>query len=249
MSAPAAPLAVRGLEAGYEGVAVVHDVDLHVQAGEVVALLGANGAGKTTTLLTLSGLIPRLGGEVDVLGVSQARSSRRTAARHALMLVRRGVRHVPEDRALFFGLTGREHLRLAAPPRDRGAIERALAPFPVLEAIIDRRAGLMSGGEQQMLAIARALVGQPQLLMIDEMSLGLAPIVVEQLLPTVAGIAREHGIGVLLVEQHVHAVLAVADRAYVMAQGRISAEGSAANLAADPARLAGWYLGASSAAE
>ena len=240
-------LAIRRLVAGYRGVAVVHDVDLHVDAGEVVALLGANGAGKTTVLLTVSGLLPRIDGDIEVLGTPQPRSTRRNAATQALALARRGVAHVPEDRALFFGLTGSEHLRLAAKRGDRYAIDQALSHFPALATIIDRRAGLMSGGEQQMLAIARALVGRPQLLMIDELSLGLAPIIVESLLPAVAGIAREAGIGVLLVEQHVNAVLAVADRAYVLAQGRISVSGSARELAANPALLAARYLGAAPA--
>ena len=237
-------LELRQLVAGYRGVAVVHDVDLHVEAGEVVALLGANGAGKTTTLLTISGLLPRLGGDIQILGMPQPRSTRRNAAAQALALVRRGVAHVPEDRALFFGLTGREHLRLAARRGEHAAVEQALEHFPALIPIIDRRAGLMSGGEQQMLAIARALVGRPQLLMIAELCLGLAPIIVETLLPAVAGIARESGIGVLLVEQHVNAVLAVADRAYVLAQGHVSVSGSARELAADPALLAARYLGA-----
>jgi len=248
-SAGPTALELRQLVAGYRGVPVVHDVDLHVGAGEVVALLGANGAGKTTTLLTISGLIPHLGGDIDVLGITQPRTTRRNAAAHALTLVRRGVAHVPEDRALFYGLTGREHLRLATKRGEHDAVEQALEHFPALIPIIDRRAGLMSGGEQQMLAIARALVGRPQLLMIDELSLGLAPIVVETLLPAVARIARESGIGVLLVEQHVTAVLAVADRAYVLAQGRISASGSARALAADPELLAASYLGASPSSE
>ena len=239
-------LEARGLTAGYRGVAVVHQVDLEVGAGEIVALLGANGAGKTTVLLTVSGLLAHLGGDLIVLGETHTAPRRTSIGNRALALVRRGVAHVPEDRALFFGLTGREHLRLAARRGDTEAIERALAPFPALAAIIDRRAGLMSGGEQQMLAIARALAGRPKLLMIDELSLGLAPIVVEQLLPTVARIARDAGVGVLLVEQHVNAVLAVADRAYVMVQGRVSASSSASELAADPAKLAARYLGGAS---
>ncbi len=245
-AAPALVLEARGLTTGYRGVAVVHEVDLVVGAGEIVALLGANGAGKTTVLLTVSGLLAHLGGDLTVLGEQQIAPRRTSIGNRALGLVRRGVAHVPEDRALFFGLTGREHLRLAARRGDAEAIEQALAPFPALGAIIDRRAGLMSGGEQQMLAIARALAGRPKLLMIDGLSLGLAPIVVEQLLPTVARIARDAGVGVLLVEQHVNAVLAVADRAYVMVQGRISASSSASELAADPAKLAARYLGGAS---
>jgi branched-chain amino acid transport system ATP-binding protein len=242
--ATASPLLVlRDLAAGYDGIAVVHGIGLHVHGGEVVALLGPNGAGKTTTLVTISGLLPRLGGDVEVLGAPIPAPRRaRVRASRVVQLARRGVAHVPEDRALFFGLSGREHLRLAA-RGDREAIDRALQPFPALRAIIDRPAGLMSGGEQQMLAVARALAMRPQLLMIDELSLGLAPIVVESLLPLVRDVARDTGVGVLLVEQHVKAALAVADRAYVMVRGTITAEGPAAELAADPARIAESYLG------
>jgi len=241
-------LDARDLSAGYGGVAVVHGVDLHVDAGEVVALLGPNGAGKTTTLLTVSGLLPPLDGELRVLGAEQTTAGRRSAARRgtakrARALVRRGLAHVPEDRALFFSLTGREHLRLAGRRGDTEAATDALRPFPALASIIGRRAGLMSGGEQQMLAVARALTARPKLLMIDELSLGLAPIVVEQLLPLVGAIARDSGAGVLLVEQHVHAALAVADRAYVMVRGRITVTGSADELAADRGRMASAYLG------
>jgi len=247
MSAPTvheSVLELHDFSAGYRGVPVVHDIDLRVDAGEVVALLGPNGAGKTTTLLTASGLLPRIGGTARVLGADQPFGRRRDATRIALALVRRGMAHVPEDRALFFGLTGREHLRLAARRGDAEAIEHALAPFPALAAIIDRRAGLMSGGEQQMLALARALAGRPKLLMIDELSLGLAPRVIEQLLPLVRTIARDSGVGVLLVEQNAHAALAVADRAYVIVGGRISDMGAASDLAADTQRLAVTYLGA-----
>jgi branched-chain amino acid transport system ATP-binding protein len=234
-------LELNDLSAGYRGVGVVHGVDLHVDAGEVVALLGPNGAGKTTTLATISGLLPSLGGTMNVLTVPEG-ARRRRSSRRALQLRREGLAHVPEDRALFSGLTGREHLRLAAPRRDGAAVADALALFPALAESVERRAGLMSGGEQQMLAIARALVARPKLLMIDELSLGLAPIVVQSLLPTVRNIARETGVGVLLVEQHVRAVLAVADRAYVMARGRIAMHAPAAELAADPQRIADSYF-------
>ena len=245
MSAPTvheSVLELHDFSAGYRGVPVVHDIDLRVDAGEVVALLGPNGAGKTTTLLTASGLLPRIGGTARVLGADQPFGRRRDATRIALALVRRGMAHVPEDRALFFGLTGREHLRLAARPRDREAIEHALAPFPALAAIIDRRAGLMSGGEQQMLALARALAGRPKLLMIDELSLGLAPLVVESLLDTIRVIADDTGCGVLLVEQHVQMALGAADSAYVLSRGSIVMSGPADELAGDPDRLRASYL-------
>jgi branched-chain amino acid transport system ATP-binding protein len=235
-------LEVTGLAAGYRGATIVHGLDLRVDPGEVVALLGPNGAGKTTTLLTVSGFLPRHAGTLSVLGADPSAGRRRPMTR-AHGVTRRGLAHVPEDRALFFGLTGREHLRITARRGDRGAIDSALAPFPALSAIIDRRAGLMSGGEQQMLAVARALAGRPKLLMIDELSLGLAPIIVEQLLPTVREIARETGIGVLVVEQHAPAALAVADRAYVLVNGRLRYSGSASDLAADRTWLAATYLG------
>ena len=235
-------LVLRSLTTGYRGVAVVHNIDLEVRAGEIVALLGPNGAGKTTTLKTVSGLLPRIGGTIEVLG-DQLAATRRMRADSVVALARRGLAHVPEERALFYGLTGRQHLRLAHRRGDATAIVDALAPFPALAAILDRPAGLMSGGEQQMLAIARALVARPKVLMIDELSLGLAPIIVAQLLELVRDIARDSGVGVLLVEQHVDATLAIADRAYVLVRGRITTQGPATELAADPAALARSYLG------
>ena len=236
-------LALNDLTAGYRGVPVVRNLDLEVRAGEIVALLGPNGAGKSTTLKTISGLLPRISGTIEVLGEAPA-STRRMRSKAVVALARRGLAHVPEERALFYGLSGRAHLRLAARRGDPSAVADALAPFPALAAILDRPAGLMSGGEQQMLAIARALVARPKLLMIDELSLGLAPIIVEQLLAMVRDIARNTGVGVLLVEQHVDATLAISDRAYVLVRGVVSAHGPAAELAADPARLARSYLGA-----
>jgi branched-chain amino acid transport system ATP-binding protein len=242
MTVESAMVELHGFRAGYRGVAVVHGIDLTVAAGEVIALLGPNGAGKTTTLRTISGLLPRLGGDAVVLGEPQPRHTRRSGGL-ARRLVRRGVAHVPEDRALFFGLTGREHLRLAAGRRHQDEIAKAIEPFPGLARVIDRRAGLLSGGEQQMLAIARALATRPRLLLVDELSLGLAPIVVQSLLPLVGALARDLGIGVLLVEQHVGAALEVADRAYVMVRGRVVDSDAASVLAADPDRLRRSYFG------
>jgi branched-chain amino acid transport system ATP-binding protein len=236
-------LALAAFSAGHDGLPVVHGIDLEVGAGEVVALLGPNGAGKTTTLRTVSGLLPRLGGTVDLLGERMSGRERRVARREVVRRARRGVAHVPEDRGLAFSLSGREHLRIAASRGDADAVERALAPFPMLAAIIDRPAGLMSGGEQQMLAIARALATSPALLLVDELSLGLAPMVVDRLLALVRDVARDHDVGVLLVEQHVHAALATADRAAVMVRGRITMSGPAAALAADPELIARSYLG------
>ncbi len=241
--APVPMLDVRGLSAGYDGVAVVHDLDLAVAAGEVVALLGANGAGKTTTLLTISGLVPKLGGTITVAG-DPTHERRRVRVADVWQLARRGVAHVPEDRGLFFDLTAAENLRLGRPRRADGVpMEQVLAWFPALERVLGRKAGLLSGGEQQMLALARAVIGRPRLLLVDEMSLGLAPIIVEQLLPVLRSIATETGAGVLLVEQHVGLVLDVADRAYLLDQGRVAFAGTAAALRDDPELLESGYLG------
>jgi branched-chain amino acid transport system ATP-binding protein len=233
-------LELRGLHAGYGEIEVVHGLDLQVDAGEVVALLGPNGAGKTTTLRTISALIPPRGGEVEVVGEVFGPGRGQPSA---TSIAQRGVAHVPEDRGLFFGLTGREHLRLAVRRTEWHRIDEVLGMIPALAPVVDRRAGLMSGGEQQMLAIARALVTRPRLLMVDELSLGLAPIVVQQLLPLVREVAQELGCGVLLVEQYVTAALAVADRAVILFNGRAVMSGAAADLRADQDRIARSYLG------
>jgi len=237
MSSPL--LDIRNLSAGYANVPVVRGVNIEVNPGEVVALLGPNGAGKTTTLLTISGLLKVLDGSVEVLGEATTFGTPHKTAR-------RGLAHVPEDRSLFFGLSVKENLRLGLRGNraaQAAGYERALELLPALQPLMDRRAGLLSGGEQQMLAMARALVSQPELLLVDEMSLGLAPIIVERLLPIVRDIADESGAGVLIVEQHVHLALDVCDRAYVMSHGEIVLEGSAAELKDRPDLLEASYLG------
>ena len=236
-------LELRSLRAGYEGIAVVHDLDLTVAAGEVVVLLGANGAGKSTTLLTVSGLLAPLAGEVRFDGEPITRGRRRGGAA-AAALARRGLRHVPEDRGLFVDLTVAEHLRLA---RRRGTtdaeVDATLDRFPELRRLSGRRAGLLSGGEQQMLALARALVPGPRVLLVDELSLGLAPMVVARLLPVLREIADDQGVGMLVVEQHVALALAVADRAYVLQRGRVVVSGPASDVAGRLDDVTAGYLG------
>jgi branched-chain amino acid transport system ATP-binding protein len=227
-----------GFGCGYGGVQVVHGVDLSVHAGEVVALLGPNGVGKSTTLLGIAGLLGRTSGRAVVLGEPiDSRRPHRSA--------RRGVALVPEDRGLLPGLTVEENLRLGRRGAGRSADDdEVLDLFPALAPLRRRRAGLLSGGEQQMLSLARALVGRPRLLLIDEMSLGLAPLIVRALVTRVREIATASGVGVLMVEQHVHMALSVADRAYAMNKGRIVMEGTAAEVAAEADRLTAGYLGA-----
>jgi branched-chain amino acid transport system ATP-binding protein len=219
----------RGLSAGYGKMAVVRDVDLRVEPGEVVALFGANGAGKTTTLLTLAGELPPLQGEVAFLG-EPTRSPMHARCRN-------GLGYVTEERSVIMDMSVADNLKLAAVPP-----AKAFAYFPALERIMDRRAGLCSGGEQQMLSLARALGREPKILLADELSLGLAPIIVTSLLKAVRGAATERGVGVLLVEQHVRQALAIADRAYVMERGRIVLSGTSEDVLAQIDRLEAAYL-------
>ncbi|MBM7365806.1 ABC transporter ATP-binding protein [Gordonia hydrophobica] len=222
---------------GYAGVPVLRGVDLHVDPGEVVALLGGNGAGKTTALLTLAGVLKSIHGVVRALGepVKAGRPYRQA---------RNGVVLVPDDRSVFANLTCRENLKLARVSRNlRSETEDlVLQYFPALRPKLTVPAGQLSGGEQQMLAVGRALASRPRVLMIDELSLGLAPLVVQEMLPTIRTIAAELDTAILLVEQHVDLVLEHSDRAYVLNHGRIALSGDSADLLADKTTLRASYL-------
>jgi branched-chain amino acid transport system ATP-binding protein len=227
-------LSLREMRVGYDDVTVVRDLSLDVGAGEVVALLGPNGAGKTTTLRAVSGLLRPTRGSIEFDGAD-------TAGEAVQKLARRGLVHVPDDRGLFSGLTVSEHFR--AGPGAALDFEIALEYLPALGPLQGRRAGLLSGGEQQMLVLGLAMARRPRLLLLDEMSLGLAPVIVSRLLPIVRSYADDNGAGVLLVEQHVALALEIADRAYVLSHGDLVASGTAAQLRADRGLLAACYLG------
>ena len=228
-------LEIAGLEAGYDGAAVVRGIDISIAAGAIVALLGPNGAGKTTILRTISGIVRPMAGSVRVLGEDISRTAPNQIAR-------RGVSHVAEGRTVFFGLTVAEHFRLGG-RRERMDSEHAYSYFPALRDLRDRRVGLLSGGEQQMLALAIALARRPKLLLVDELSLGLAPIIVERMLPVLRRYATETGASVLLVEQHVELALETADTAVALSHGDVVFTGVAADLRHDRRMLEASYLG------
>ncbi|WP_231586635.1 ABC transporter ATP-binding protein [Cupriavidus basilensis] len=242
-AAPAAMLAVQGLSVAYGALAVVHDVSLEVREGEIVALIGANGAGKTTILSALMGLVPATAGRIAFDG----------ARFDGLAVERRvacGVSLVQEGRQTVPGLSVAENLRIGAYLRRDAQVEadiaRIYALFPRLEEREKQLAGSLSGGEQQMLAIGRALMARPRLLLLDEPSMGLAPRIIAAIFDIIADI-RSTGTTILLVEQNAREALALADRAYVLEQGRIVLAGTGPQVASDPAVLAA-YLGGRHAA-
>jgi branched-chain amino acid transport system ATP-binding protein len=232
-------LELQSVSAAYGAVRALDAIDLHVDDGEIVTLIGANGAGKTTTLMTICGCLPDVTGAVLYKGRDITR-----LPTHSIAAL--GVAHAPEGRHIFLRMTVRENLRLGArlaPEGRYGAnLESVVALFPRLGERIDQRGGTLSGGEQQMLAIGRALMAEPQLLLLDEPSLGLAPLIAKQIFAGIARINRERGTAILLVEQNAHHALKLAHRGYVMVTGRIKIQGPAAELAANP-EIRAAYLG------
>ena len=227
-------LVLERVTAGYGPLQVIHDVDLDVAPGEVVCLLGPNGGGKSTTLLAAVGQLAATSGRVTIAG-------RQVSHRHPNRTAALGAAFVPDNRGLFLQLTVAENLRLVHPWRR--PLADVLELFPALAPLMKRKAGLLSGGEQQMVALAKAVLFGPAVLLIDEMSHGLAPLIAERLLGTVRQLARENGTAVLLVEQTVDMALAVSDRAYVMRRGRIVMSGQATEIANARDVLEAQYLG------
>ena len=232
-------LELNGLHIQYGGIQAVKGIDLHVEQGELVCLIGANGAGKTTTLKGITGLQPVKSGSIryqneDITG------------RPAFELVRRGLSMVPEGRGVFGALTIDENLAMGAYARNDSAaikedVERVFTLFPRLKERHRQTAGTLSGGEQQMLAMARALMSRPRLLLMDEPSMGLAPLMVQKVFETVLAVARE-GVTILLIEQNAKLALEVSQRGYVMESGEITLHGKATDLLSDP-KVRAAYLG------
>jgi branched-chain amino acid transport system ATP-binding protein len=234
-------LRVEGLEVAYGAIRALRGIDFVVHAGEIVTLIGSNGAGKSTLLRTVSGLLRPVAGRIAFQGED-------VTGRRADRLVAAGISHVPEGRRIFANLTVRENLQMGGylhPEREAAGLERVLALFPRLHERLGQAAGTLSGGEQQMLAIGRALMAEPRLLLLDEPSLGLAPLLVKQIFEIVAEINAQ-GTTVVLVEQNARQALRVARRAYVLETGTVALAGDARALALDP-RVRDAYLGGGSA--
>ena len=234
-------LELRNINTYYGAIHAIRDISLDVSEGEIVAVIGANGAGKSTTLMTISGIVPARSGTITFMGEDIAKLP-------AHRIVQLGIVQSPEGRRVFAELTVKENLQMGAyARRDRGGVREDLdmcyALFPILAERRRQRAGSLSGGEQQMLAIGRGLMARAKLLLLDEPSLGLAPKLVETIFEKIEQINRD-GITVLLVEQNAKRALAISDRAYVLESGRVSASGPAAQIAADE-RIVEYYLGTS----
>jgi branched-chain amino acid transport system ATP-binding protein len=221
-------IAARNISAGYGNVPAITDLTLEVRAGELVALLGPNGAGKTTALLSLIGECSILSGTVEWKGSPLSGPLQKRA--------RRGLAFVRESRSVFVGLSALDNLRLG-----RGDIDRALELFPELKPLLRRRGGLLSGGEQQMLTLARALSSDPDVLLVDEVSLGLAPIITQRLMRSLRE-AADRGTAVIMVEQHVRRALTVSDRVYVLRRGRVVLEAPAADVRGRVEEVERYYL-------
>lgn len=228
-------IAARGLDAGYHGQPVVRGLDLEVHTGEMVAIFGANGAGKSTTLLTLAGALPPVGGRVELFGAPHPGK--------LFAAAKRGLALLTDDRAIFPPLTVRDNLRLG-----QGSVDAALQHFPELKEHLGRTAGLLSGGQQQMLSLGRILAAEPRVILADELSLGLAPLIVSRLLRALRS-AADAGAAVLLVEQHVPVALAHVDRACVLVRGELALERPADELRADPSQVTRLYLSSDAASD
>jgi branched-chain amino acid transport system ATP-binding protein len=233
-------LSIEGLQSGYGRIQALHGIDMHIDAGQIITLIGANGAGKTTLLMTLCGKPRAFAGRIVFEGEDITRLPTHE-------IVRRGIAHAPEGRHIFPRMTVLENLQMGAvvTPGKYFAddLDRVLTLFPRLRERLDQRGGTLSGGEQQMLAIGRALMSRPRLLMLDEPSLGLAPLVVRQIFQIIATINRDQGVTVFLVEQNAFHALKLAHHAHVMVNGRITLSGSGQTLLADPAVRAAYLEG------
>jgi branched-chain amino acid transport system ATP-binding protein len=232
-SAGAPLIECRDLSAGYGKLAAIRNIDLQVHAGEVVALIGRNGAGKSSTLLALSGALKPMTGEVRWKG-RLTKAPLHTRCKH-------GLSYLTEERSIIMNMSAADNLRLGGVTRAQAA-----ALFPELEPTLKRTAGLLSGGEQQMVALARALGREPELLLADELSLGLAPLIVARLLKAIRAAADERGVAILLVEQHVRQALAVADRVYVIERGSITMSGPVSEMAGRIDEIEAAYLSSTS---
>jgi branched-chain amino acid transport system ATP-binding protein len=232
-------LELKELQVAYGGIQAVKGIDLHVDEGELVCLIGANGAGKTTTLKGITGLQPIKSGKIHYAGED-------ITGKPAFQLVRKGLSMVPEGRGVFGALTIEENLAMGAYARDDRAaikddIERVFGLFPRLKERRKQTAGTLSGGEQQMLAMGRALMSRPKLLLLDEPSMGLAPLMVQKVFETVMAVSKE-GVTILLIEQNAKLALEVSSRGYVMESGEITLQGKAKQLLSDP-KVRAAYLG------